>query len=190
MKNIKNFTPQPNAIFDLDLLPISKLIILYLYSKGRDWNIIKNEVRKHLHLTHPEINGAWKDLIRKQFLLVKKGFGSCSFVLNVDVINALMNDDNVIHNNVKHEYVNHVNVKHVNVKHESVSGVNTDVSVNTDRITTMDDIINTTEVNGVKRWILNNNVPTSSIIQQQFPELTEEQITTLRNEAVDESFYL
>ena len=52
------------------------------------------------------------------------------------------------------------------------------------------DVPTDTQLTDVKRWILNNNVPTSSIINQQFPELTEEQITTLRNEAVDESFYL
>ena len=52
------------------------------------------------------------------------------------------------------------------------------------------DVPTDTQFTDVKRWIMNNNVPTSSIINQQFPELTEEQITTLRNEAVDESFYL
>ncbi len=52
------------------------------------------------------------------------------------------------------------------------------------------DVPTDTQLTDVKRWILNNNVPTSSIINQQFPELTEEQITTLRNEAVDELFYL
>jgi len=52
------------------------------------------------------------------------------------------------------------------------------------------DVPTDTQLTDVKRWIRNNNFPTSSIIHSQFPDLTEEQITTLKNEAVDESFYL
>ena len=124
---MKNYTPQPNAIFDLDLLPESMLIILYLNSRGKNWDVYKDEVRKHLHLGHTRHNNAWKQLIRNKLLIKNKGFGKCDFVLNVDAVNALMSNDNVTHDNVTHD----------NVTYVSVRGTNTDVS------TTTDDISNT-----------------------------------------------
>ena len=123
---MKNYTPQPNAIFDLDLLPESMLIILYLNSRGKNWDVYKDEVRKHLHLGHTRHNNAWKQLIRNKLLIKNKGFGKCDFVLNVDAVNALMSNDNVTHDNVTHD----------NVTYFSVRGTNTDVSTTTDDIST------------------------------------------------------
>ena len=83
----------------------------------------------------------------------------------------------------------------VSASHAEMSVAHANLRVN-ERIPTDErteittDVPTDTQLTDVKRWILNNNVPTSSIINQQFPKLTEEQITTLRNEAVDESFYL
>ena len=136
MKKLKNYTLQPNAVFDLDLLPESMLIILYLNSRGKNWNVFKEEVRKHLHLGHTRHNNAWKQLIRKKILIKNKGFGKCNFVLNADVIDALVTNDNVTNDNVTNENVTYDNVTYVSVRGTNTDGVTiTDVGENNDRVT-------------------------------------------------------
>lgn len=131
MKKLKNYTLQPNAVFDLDLLPESMLIILYLNSRGKNWNVFKEEVRKHLHLGHTRHNNAWKQLIRKKILIKNKGFGKCDFVLNADVINALVTNDNVTNGDVTYENVTYVSVRGTNTDVSTI----TDVGENNDRVT-------------------------------------------------------
>jgi hypothetical protein len=90
---MKNYTIQPNKIFDLKIMYEGKLILFYLNSKPNDWIIYKSEVRKTLELGQTKMNAAWKQLIDAGFIIKTKSFGRVDFALNVSAINVLMNGE-------------------------------------------------------------------------------------------------
>jgi hypothetical protein len=91
---MKNYTIQPNKIFDLKIMYEGKLILFYLNSKPMDWVIYKSEVQKTLELGQTKMNAAWKQLIHDGYIIKTKSFGRVDFALNVNAIRALMSIDN------------------------------------------------------------------------------------------------
>ena len=91
---MKNYTIQPNKIFDLKITYEGKLILFYLNSKPMDWVIYKSEVQKTLELGQTKMNAAWKQLIQTGYIIKTKSFGKVDFALNVSAILALMSIDN------------------------------------------------------------------------------------------------
>jgi hypothetical protein len=199
MKNIKNFTPQPNAIFDLDLPPMVKLIILYLNSNSDNWRIYKSQVQSKFEISDKKMDEYWKQLQQLELLTKHRTYNkknpkdNCVWKFHKNVLtNICANSKNAGSEiRLQQNALPAENTASVIACLPTTNGsptTNGETIMNDELITTRGTITN--DITDVKRWILNNNVPTSSIIQQQFPELTEEQISTLRNEAVDESFYL
>jgi hypothetical protein len=114
---MKNYTPQPNKIFDLEIMCEAKMILLYLNSKPMDWVIYKSEVQKKLELGQTKMNAAWKQLIQAGYIIKTKTFGKVDFALNVNAIRALMSI---------------ANATCENATRVSARIPNTDVSPNTD----------------------------------------------------------
>jgi hypothetical protein len=114
---MKNYTIQPNKIFDLNIMYEGKLILFYLNSKPMDWVIYKSEVQKTLGLGQTKMNAAWKQLIQAGYIIKTKSFGKVDFALNVNAIRALMSI---------------ANATCENATRVSARIPNTDVSPNTD----------------------------------------------------------
>jgi len=81
---MKNYTPQPNIVFDLELLPESMLIIFYLFSRPVDWVIRKGQVQHKFSLSDKLIDKCWKQLQQLGLLTKRRVFNKLNPRDNVE----------------------------------------------------------------------------------------------------------